>query len=271
MLWKRLAGLVTGVLFLAALTPGDVGRELLPGIWIITMIVTMGALLVLRRFGLVVKRPGDLSQSALAEPTGPRFSIRGMMIFTAVIALLCAGARALQATWQPLLLIILVLVWTSCFVAVGLVSLWTALGDARPLRRCPAVFTLSTALGAYLAMPARTVTGRVDIFLIMVLYQTVLTGSLLIVRSCGYRLVPRDSAKWIGLLCAVPARQLESILPPSPAHCARVRPKRRCRRGRRRTDFVCAKRMLCVVSRSQPKFAVFQPWKWFAWLANSPG
>ena len=217
-LWKRLAGLVTGVVYLAALTPGDSSRELLPGIWTITITVTIGSLLVLRQFGLIVKRPGDLGQPAPPPPAGPRFSIRGTMICTAAIALLCAGARALLATWQPLLLIILVLVWASCFVAVGLVSLWAALGDARPLQRGPGVFILSTALGAYLAMPARTAAGQVYIFLIMVLYQTVLMGSLLIVRSCGYRLVPRDSAKWIGLLCSTPARQVESLLPPSASH-----------------------------------------------------
>jgi hypothetical protein len=38
----------------------------------------------------------------------------------------------------------------------------------------------------------------------MVLYPMALMGSLLIVRSCGYRLVRRTSAEWIGLLCSAP-------------------------------------------------------------------
>jgi hypothetical protein len=216
MLWKRLAGLVTGVLYLEALAPRDLRREF-PGIWTITITVTMGSLLVLRRFGVIVKRPGDHGQPARPEPKGPRFSIRGVMIFTAAIALLCAGARALQASSQRLLLIILVFVWVTSIVAVGLVSLWAALGDARPLRRGPAVFVLSPALGVYLAVPAHTA-GRVYILLIMVLYPTALMASLLIVRSCGYRLVRWASTEWIGLLGSARARQEGSPLAPSPSH-----------------------------------------------------
>jgi hypothetical protein len=87
MLWKRLAGLVTGVLYLEALAPEDFRREF-PGLWTITITVTMGALLALRRFGVIVKRLADLGQSARPEPKGPRFSIRGMMIVTAALALL---------------------------------------------------------------------------------------------------------------------------------------------------------------------------------------
>ena len=202
MLWKRLAGLVTGVLYLEALA-GDFRREF-PGIWTITITVTMGCLLVLRRFGVIVKRQADLGQPARPEPKGPRFSIRGMMIVTAAVALLCAEARALQSFGVQRFL--LNLVCAICFVAVGLVSLWAALGDARPLRRGPAVFVSSLVLGAFLAVPAHTA-GRVYIHLIMVLYPTALMGSLLIVRSCGYRLVRRASAEWIGLLCSAPARQ----------------------------------------------------------------
>jgi hypothetical protein len=127
-----------------------------------------------------------------------------MMIVTVAVALLCAEARDLQAFGVQRFLF--KLVCAICFVAVGLVSLWATLGDARPLRRGPAVFVLSAALGAYLAMPAQTA-ARVYIHLIMVLYPTALMGPLLIVRSCGYRLVRRASAEWIGLLCSAPARQ----------------------------------------------------------------
>ncbi len=202
MLWKRLAGLVTGVLYLEALA-ADLGREF-PGIWTITTTVTVGSLLVLRRFGIIVKRPGDFGQPARPEPKGPRFSILGMMIVTVAVALLWAEARDLQAFGVQRFLF--KFVCAICFVAVGLVSLWAALWDARPLRRGTAVFILSAALSAYLAMPAHT-SGRVYIHLIMVLYPTALMASLLIVRSCGYRLVRRASTEWIGLLCSAPARQ----------------------------------------------------------------
>ena len=95
-----------------------------------------------------------------------------MMIFTAAAAVLCTGARALQSTTQAWLLMTLITV--ICFVAVALISLWAALGDARSLRRGPAVFVLSLALGAYLAVPA-TAAGRVYILLITLLYADGLT------------------------------------------------------------------------------------------------
>ena len=107
-----------------------------------------------------------------------------------------------------------ILIWAICFVAVGLVSLWAALGDARPLRRGPAVFILPPALGAYLAVFAMGIFPVP----IMVLYPMALMGSLLVVRSCGYRLVRRDSAEWIELLSSAQARQKGSPLPPFPSH-----------------------------------------------------
>ena len=177
MLWKRLAGLVTGVLYLEAFLSGRAAnfRREVQGIWTITMFVIMGPLLVLRRFGVIVKRQDDLSQPARPEPKGPRFSIRGMMIVTAAVALLCVEARDLQAF--GVLRFLLKLVIAMCFVAVGLLSLWAALGEASPLRRAPAVLVLSAVLGAYLAMFAHPV-GRVYILLIMVLYPMALMGSL---------------------------------------------------------------------------------------------
>jgi hypothetical protein len=214
MLWKRLAGLVAGALYLEAIAPRDFSREC-PGICMITIAVSTASLLVVKWSGVRLRRQVDPGQPARLEPERLWFSIRGMMLFTAAVALLCAGARALQA---PQILLVMTLVWAMCLVVVGLVALWAALGAPRdaPLRRGPAVFVLSPVLGAYLALPA-TPAGRVYILLIMVLYPTALLGSLLIVRSCGYRLVRRAFAEWIGLLGSGPARQEGSPLPPSPS------------------------------------------------------
>ena len=94
-----------------------------------------------------------------------------------------------------------------CCVGVGLFSLWAVLEDAHRLRRIPAeaVFAFSPGLGFLLAMHA-TLSGRVYLLLQMVLYPMALMTSLLIVRSCGYRLVRRTSDEWTGLHCSNPAR-----------------------------------------------------------------
>ena len=215
MLWKRLVGLIVGVLYLEALVPGEFGREF-TGIWTITVLVSAASLLVLRRFGFEVKggRPrslhasrcqgaeiqqqADRGRAARLEPKGPRLSIRGIMIFTAAIALLCAGARVLLGAPPVLGLLLDKLAWAMCCVGVGLFSLWAALEDDHRLRRSPAeaVFALLPALGLgfLLAMP-HTMAGRVYILLTMMLYLMVLMASLLIVRSCGYRLARRTSSE----------------------------------------------------------------------------
>ena len=93
--WMRLAGLVAGAVYLEALVASDLRREFL-GTSTITIVVTTATLLVVRWLGVRLTRQDDPGQSARQEPEGLRFSIRGMMIFTAAVAVLCAGARALE-------------------------------------------------------------------------------------------------------------------------------------------------------------------------------
>ncbi len=77
-----------------------------------------------------------------------------------------------------------------CFVTAGLVALWAALGDARPLWRGPVVFVLAPVLGIFFAVAAGADTaGCFYITLAMLLYAALLFRSLLVVRSRGYRLV----------------------------------------------------------------------------------
>ena len=77
--------------------PSDLRREFL-GISTITIVVTTATLLVVRWLGVRFTRQDDSGQSARPEPEGLRFSIRGLMIFTAAVALICAGARALEGS-----------------------------------------------------------------------------------------------------------------------------------------------------------------------------
>ena len=161
-------------------------REFL-GTSTITIVVTTATLLVVRWLGVSFRRQDDPGQSARPESEGLQFSIRGLMIFTAAVAVICAVARALEGYRNPILFIA---VWAVCFVAVGLVSLWAVLGEARPVQRVPVAFVLSPVLGAFFAFAAGVhPTGWIYVLLIMLLYPAALLGSLLVVRSCGYRLV----------------------------------------------------------------------------------
>jgi hypothetical protein len=92
--WKRLAGQVLAAVYLEALVAPDFRREFL-GISTITIGVTAGSLLVVRRLGVRFTRQTEFGQLARPEPEGLRFSIRDLMILTAAVALLCAGEKAL--------------------------------------------------------------------------------------------------------------------------------------------------------------------------------
>jgi hypothetical protein len=185
--WGRMAGLVAGAVFLEALFPADLRREFF-GISTVTITLTTAILLVVRSLGIRLTRRHDSGQPARVEIEGLRFSIRGLMLFTAAVALLSAGARTLRET--PHGIVLLSMIWALCFVAVGLAALWAALGNARPHGRGPVVLVLSPVLGAFFAFAADAQrAGWVYIILSMLLCSATLLGSLLVVRACGYRLV----------------------------------------------------------------------------------
>ena len=188
--WKRLTGLVAGVVYLEALVPSDLRREVMGISTItITIVVTTPTLLMVRWLGIRLTRQNAPGQSPGTDSEGLKFSIRGLMTFTAVVALICAGARVLERSASLFLLII---VWALCFVALALVSLWAVLGDVNALRRVPVAFVLSPMFGVCFAFAAgANPDGWIYIILIMLLYPAALLASLLVVRSCGYRLVRR--------------------------------------------------------------------------------
>jgi hypothetical protein len=188
-LWIRLAGLAAGAVYLEALVPADMRREF-SGVSTITIAVTAANLLAVQVLGVRLARHFDEAQRAGREGEGFKFSIRDLMLLTAVVALLTAGARVLQGSPRQTLL--LVMIWAICFVAVGLAALWAGLGSAAPIRRWPVVVVLSAALGVFFAFAATAhQAGWIYIVSIMIIYPVLLLGSLLIVRSLGYRFVRR--------------------------------------------------------------------------------
>jgi hypothetical protein len=184
--WRRMPGLIAGVVYLEALFPSTL-RQRLPGMGAVMVTFALAALLVVWRLGVRLIRFADPAHPVPPETVGFRFSIRGLMLVIAAAALLSAGARALREAPA-----FFVLAWPIRFVAVGLVALWAVLGVGRPLRRAPIVFVLSLILGALFGFAVQAEgPGWVDILLMMLLYPTLLFGSLLVVRSCGYRFVRR--------------------------------------------------------------------------------
>jgi hypothetical protein len=188
--WRRLVGLVAGSAYLEALLALGLDGEFL-GTATVTIAVTTASLLVVRALDVRLDRVTEDGRTGRGGPDGLRFSIRGLMAFTAAVALLSAGARTLKESRGGF--IFLAAVWALCFVAVGLVALWAALGEARPRRRVPVVFALSPVLGGFFAHASEAhQAGQFYILTTMLLYPAVLLGSLVVVRSCEYRLIGRS-------------------------------------------------------------------------------
>lgn len=185
-LWRRLLVLGLGTMYLEGLidlvTPHDVLR------WATTTVSlgAAGVLLTARGRRRELRRVTDPSRHAAPEPWQIR--IRGLMIWTSVLALLFAGARGLREMNAPDLL--LTVVFGLCNVALGLAAAWAALGLAPPIRWLPAVLLLSPTLGTlfWYSVHAPSLDDSLTINACLLTQAAVTFGSLLVVRSCGFRL-----------------------------------------------------------------------------------
>ena len=98
---------------------------------------------------------GSRSRPTRRLPRGSAFTIRGLMLFTLVIALLIAGAKGLRETFGRGPMLVLVAIWSLCFVAVGLAAVWAAWGLTRPLQRSLVVLALALSLGVLFSFGAK--------------------------------------------------------------------------------------------------------------------
>jgi hypothetical protein len=187
--WVRLAGLVVGAFALESLLVAGESNAL-TGLATLASVGASLPLLAARRRGarlLWLPRPPDPPASP-----GLRTTIRGLMLFTLVIALLIAGAQGMRETFGRGPSLFLVMIWSLCFVAVGLAAVWAALGLSRTLQRSLVVLALSSALGVLFSFGINEGwDSYFSMIIIMDLQAVIVLGSLLVVRSCGYRLVRR--------------------------------------------------------------------------------
>lgn len=125
---------------------------------------------------------------------GIRFSVRGLMLLTLVVALLVAGSQWLSRSEisrgpNPFM----VGVWAISFVAPNVVAAWATLGTRNGPARWIAVVALAAMLGATFSWIVGE-WGRDTFYFITIpalnsLFQLL---SLTVVRGCGYRLIPRN-------------------------------------------------------------------------------
>jgi hypothetical protein len=190
--WKRIAGLFAGTVYLEMLLSLAVSRTFLY-VSAVTLVITTASLLVLRTKGFGFIRQFPKVPLARAESEPLMFSIRGLMLLTAAVALLSVVARALQAISFPERRIFIIILFPICFVTVGFVGFWSVLVKAQPFGRASFAVVLSPILGVFLAIASSADHAGVYIIVTLILYLVAMLGSFLVVRSCGYRFVRSHS------------------------------------------------------------------------------
>jgi hypothetical protein len=194
-LWKKALGLLAGTVWLGFLgaSPASPGT---PGVFPeVLAAVSMPTLAVALLFGgsrwvfARMERRADWQPRPLAEEV--QFSLRSLIGLTILVALLLSLGRAVQwleASNSSFLLVVGVLVLVAVLAAVILV--WACLGDGRLLARLPLMVMAMAALGLVFPFYLGGPEWRYVVWPAMLILMAVYAGaSLLVVRSCGYRLV----------------------------------------------------------------------------------
>lgn len=117
------------------------------------------------------------------------------MLFTFAVAVTTIGVRELRENVTTRPSFFANSFWSVCFAVTGSAGVWAGLGLARPLPRTVVVLLIALALGAAFVYGINQ--GDWDtysyVILMMLLQVGVVIASLLVVRSCGYRLVRKAS------------------------------------------------------------------------------
>lgn len=190
--WKRLAGMVIGAIVLEIMLLFGAQDD---GFTLIAAMATGGIAAV---FCLVRWRFADLRSfpngEVLNGQDGVQFSISGLMLFTLVVAAMIIGAREMRENAPVGPSFFVVSIWSLCFVLTGLAGAWAGLGLARPILRSLFVLLVAAALGGLFAYGINIDDRRIYSYIIpmMLIHAGVLIASLLVVRSCGYRLLRKS-------------------------------------------------------------------------------
>jgi hypothetical protein len=174
--WMRLTGVVVGIgylFFVFGIGANDVSIETL--IVFLAVISVVSFPLLIARFCRIVIRLDDFP----VVPTGPlQFSIRHLIIVTFVVACLITIGKLCQQRLLPIAL--------TCGV-VGILPVWFVLASKRPTIFSIGVVVVGACAGYFYGW--LFIDGEVFWKIVAATATLSVVVSLLVVRSCGYRLV----------------------------------------------------------------------------------
>jgi hypothetical protein len=190
--WRRLSGALLGVGYLGTLT-GVVGSDLDPTVYFIVVLATMFValpLLIVRLFKIAI-RPDSVPDAAAGRI---QFSIRDLMLLTFVVACLTTIGKWGQPYFPHGEILFQVLLLLIAFAGVGVLPVWFILATKQPVLYSVGLVAVGGGAGYCLAR----ILHRADeggCFLVLTATEAMgVAVSLLVIRSCGYRLVRLGSS-----------------------------------------------------------------------------
>jgi len=189
------ATLYLWAVFVAAIPEGDIFAVLL---FIALTVVPIVVVLSCLRHGRRRLRLVDVASAGPASE-GFQFSIRHLLLATAIVAVVLGIGRGVRTISNTHSDIVALAIFPPCFIMVELATLWAALGIGRPTPRLAVVVPTAFVVGAipvfYVPGPSDTDLSELTIWPAIVALQSIITaGSLLVVRSNGWRLVRATAA-----------------------------------------------------------------------------
>ena len=185
--WQRVIGVVVGVGYLGTLLGVGISEPYIDTYFVSVLATTFVAmsLLIARSFAVVIH-----PDSAPRDSVVPiQFSIRHLMILTFVIACLITIGEWTQPHF-PLRAPLALLNITATFAGVGVLPVWFMLDTKKPLRYSVGIVAVAACVGYCVAGTAYAGEGLEKDWMTATATEAVaLVVSLLVVRSCGYRLV----------------------------------------------------------------------------------
>ena len=159
---------------------------------LLTLTVLVAAAVWLRRRGMHLRIPA--APRASGESDDLQFSLRQLLFLVFLVAVLVNAGPTVRAKFNsylsPAAMLLAVSCASACFAAVGLGGLWSALS----LRPSAAKFALAFSLAGGLSLlppyyfPELLTNDFVRSAAVLLGATTIVIGSLLAVRQCGYRL-----------------------------------------------------------------------------------
>lgn len=196
-LWWRLTLVLLATAWLIMVTLAGGSNAQIVGLSLMIGLPTVLLLLVLiglRHSHRQLQVVHSLEASTASE--GFQFTIRHLLLTTAIVAVVLAIGKNIPHLDE--IVVIVVVVLCPCLVLVELAVLWATLGFARPAMRLsivlPAAFVVGLVPPFYSgSLRQQGWTTFVAWSCITGLQAAIIAGTLLVVRSCGYRLASRKA------------------------------------------------------------------------------